>query len=138
MTFYHFTHAGHLPRILRSGFLKTVESNVSFSREHAGPDVVWLLDQAEPDWFEEAELGHGLYAAKRQIRIEVDVPAIRWLDWGPTATMEQLDKAVLISGGGGIEAARHWYVFPAPIRMRRWVKITDTFSGETLYDLATV
>jgi hypothetical protein len=130
MTFFHFTHAVHLPTILETGYLKTTESNVSFSVDNAGPQVVWLLDQAEPEWSE--DMAHGLYPAKRQIRFEVDVPAIKWTNWVPAAQMSRIDRAVLIKGGGGIEAAEHWYVFPARIFARRWVSVTDMTTAETV------
>jgi hypothetical protein len=124
MTYFHLTHAGHLPSILAERVLRTTESNVSLVRTHAGPDVVWLFDQAEPDFGDEHD--HGLYVAKREIRVQVDVRAIRWLDWAWSARMDPDDHKTLIKAGGGLERAEHWYVLPAPIPSRRWVSITNT------------
>jgi hypothetical protein len=128
MTFFHFTHPGHLPSIMAEGVLRTTESNVSFTRPHAGPDVVWLIDQAEPDFGDEHD--HGLYPAKQGIRIEVAVRAIRWLDWAWTSLMTHKDRSLLIKTGGGLERAEHWYVFPAPIPSSRWVSVTNTVNKQ--------
>lgn len=129
MTFYHFTHPLHLPKILSDGFLKTVESNIDYRESHVGPAVVWLLDEAEPDWGD-LDGQHGLYPDKRLIRFEVDVPAIKWTDWFYTDQMDPKWKAGFVKSGGGEEAAEHWYVFPARIPAKRWVSVTDLSTGE--------
>jgi hypothetical protein len=124
MRLYHFTSRFHLDSILRDGVITTTESNVGspipFLRPygtHVGPDVVWLLDL--PD----AGHTHGLGHEKTEVRIAVEVPAIRWLDWPHTAQMNPKWFARLVKTGGGIEAAAHWYVFPAPIRASSWEAI---------------
>lgn len=137
MTFYHFTSSLHWPIIQMSGFLKTVESNVgsvapneSPYGTHVGPDVVWLVDQ--PGFTDPTPTYHGLSLMKRQVRFEVDVPAIRWLDWAPARQMDPNWRETFIRMGGGMTAAEHWYVFPARILSRRWVDVIDTATGESL------
>jgi len=129
VTFYHFTSETHLPLILRSGVIMPTESNVSFSREHGGPRVVWLLDSPEL-----GELSHGLHSVvdKTAVTIEVDVPAIRWRDWEFAARMEPRWRQSFIDAGGGDEAADRWFILPAPIRESRWVTIT---APDTSHDL---
>jgi hypothetical protein len=48
MKLYHFTSPYHLPAILDADRLTVTESNISNTREHKGPDVVWLTDDPEP------------------------------------------------------------------------------------------
>lgn len=129
MTFFHYTSVVHLPLILNDGFIKAVESNVDPTRQHAGPDVVWLLDDSDPQAFR-----HGLeYPTsmarfdppdKRRVRFEVDVPAIRWLDWYPASLMPQWWRTTFITAAGGPEATEHWYVWPKAIKRERWVGLT--------------
>lgn len=119
MTFYHYTSLHHLPKIQADGVLKLTESNFSLFKEHAGPPVVWLTDLPEL-----GEASHGLegsYYDKKQVRIEVRVPAIRWLDWEPALNgMDAASRDILIDTGGGMAVAEHWYIWPAPIRAIRW------------------
>ena len=130
MAFYHFTSRFHLDAILRSGFLMPSESNVGSPHteagkffpygEDAGPRVVWLTDTPDP------VMGHGLLAhttGKDQVRITVDVKAIRWLDWAWTSVMDPQWREDLIHVGGGEDAAAHWYIVPAPIRGTRFTDI---------------
>lgn len=141
MRLHHFTSRQHLPSILEDGLLRPTESNVGTlypvagfpSGLHAGPEVVWLLDS------ETVDHGHGLVLPqmpgvahdvdKTEVRITVDVPAIRWLDWEWADRMEPRWRAVMTESAGGIEAVQHWYVLPAPIRRTRWreIAIRDIF-----------
>lgn len=126
MGLYHFTSREHLPAILNSGLVLPSESNIHPSIERAGPDVVWLTDT------ESSGLGHGLAGSatlKGAVRIEVDVPAIRWLEWEWTAHMAGWWREAIVRAGGGDEAAAHWYVWPAPIRRSRWLAV-DVVSVE--------
>ena len=43
--YFHYTTVDHIPEIQKDGFLKLVESNVSLSKPHKGPDVVWLFSE---------------------------------------------------------------------------------------------
>lgn len=128
MPFYHFTSHYHLHRILPAGVLKPSESNVGSPiaamqpfGEHFGPDVVWLLDVPALDY------PHGLTGCiydKTKVRFEVDVPAVRWLEWEPARKMHPRWTAALIRLGGGQAAARHWYVYEGQIDSRRWLSVT--------------
>lgn len=128
MRLYHFTSPLHLPIILSTGRLKVTESNVSYRIEHAGPDVVWLLDTPDPG----AGRDHGLrkrhpsHPDKREIRFTVDVPDYlchRWTDWLPAKGMPAVEREAMIETGGGADCASHWWVTERIIREDRWVSI---------------
>lgn len=127
MKLYHFTSTWHLPRIEADGVLRTTESNgdIRPGRDHAKPDVVWLLDTDDL-----AGLPHGLAGSavdKTRVRITIDLPDYRverWTDWATRHGVDDLTKVILIESGGGWEAAQHWYVSEAPIRRRFWVDVT--------------
>jgi hypothetical protein len=142
---YHYTSRRHLPLILRDGFLRPTESNVSANREHAGPDVVWLLDRPLAD----APGSHGLNGAsvdKTEVRFTVDLPprvATRWLDWRHQKGMDPMWRATIIRTGGGLAAAKRWYVVPRAIPREEWadvsiggLSIDPTANVEALANLA--
>lgn len=135
---FHFTSPTHWPAIQAAGRLRVTESNVSPRQPHVGPDVVWLLDVPELDG-----RPHGLYlpdrprapdfADKTRVRIEVRAPySARWVDWAWTHRMDPRWRDAIVAAGGGIEAAEHWYVHPAPIPARCWVSAVDARTGEDL------
>ena len=119
-TLYHFTSVHHLSHIKADGFLKATESNLSFLREHAGPDVVWFLDTPTAD-----DAPHGLvnaYVDKKAVRISVRAVGERWLDWvvrQPGFDADTMD--ILIRTGGGDEAAAHWWVVEGKVRASAWM-----------------
>ena len=129
MTLFHYTAKEHWHSIKTLGEVIRSESNVGSpvdhwapAGEHVGPDVVWLLDLPEL----ETE-SHGLVGGKldkRAVRLEVDVPGIRWVDWMWAHRMHPLWKSVFIDAGGGDEAAEHWYVWPHKIRRTAWRSAT--------------
>lgn len=134
MSFFHFTHIGHLNSIILEGRLRVTESNIGApyavpqgpSGLDAGPRVVWLTDlDALPLDEDTHPLYLGLYPEKRRIRFEVDVPAIRWLDWAPAARMDPDWRETFVRSAGGPDVVEHWYVFPAPVREPRWVSVRD-------------
>lgn len=139
MILYHYTCTTHLPKILKAGYLKTTESNVSMRFTHKGPDVVWLTDTPT------ADLGHGVTTIheghsdgtltkvdgssvprfdKTRVRFTVDVDATRWLDWEPAGHMTKAWRRILIANGGGQEAAGHWYVFEGRIPESDWTGVS--------------
>lgn len=117
MTFRHWTAAVRVPEIVEGGIIWPTDSMLH-PVHHVPPSVVWLLPSGT-----DPGAGHdnGLYDAKRTGWIDVNVPAIRWLDWSPTLRMNPAWKAAMIEAGGGIECAAHWYVWPAAIRAPRFV-----------------
>lgn len=118
MILRHWTYARRVPAILAEGVIWPTESNVSFTEANAGPTVVWLMPpDVDPGEGDE----HGLMPSKRTGWIDVDVPAIRWRDWEWTARMSPRDLDLLVKAGGGDECADQWYVYPAPIRAKRFV-----------------
>jgi hypothetical protein len=131
---YHFTSAFHLPAILESGYLKTVESNVSFKREHAGPDVVWLTTSPTP------EAGNGLQGSavdKSEIRftVEVDKRSVhKWREWAKARGSSPDAMAILARAGG----SNSWRVVAAPIRAESWVEVRNMPTSEILFDRAAI
>ena len=125
MILYHYTHRYHLATILETGYLKTVESNISLTREHAGPDVVWLTD--EPDLAERGaawSLFKGLPSPvdKTEVRLSVEVEdAIPWRSFARHHKIKLDWYATLNEAGGG--AANHWYVVPRRIGREEWVDV---------------
>jgi hypothetical protein len=131
---YHFTCKILVPAILESGYLKTVESNVSFKREHAGPEVVWLTTSPT------AEAGHGLQFSsgdKTEIRftVEVDKRSVhKWREWAKARGSNQEAMTRLALGGG----AASWRVVTAPIPAENWVEVRNMATGEILLDRETI
>lgn len=140
MKLYHFTCHEHLNGIRRSGLIQPTESNVGSPvthmppwGSHRGPDVVWMLDTDTLNG-----LSHGLKGSaydKTEIRITVDLPRpIRWLDWEWTAYMHPGWQNSIMEAGGGLAAVESWYIWPAPIRRRNWLDITNAHMGRTLWE----
>lgn len=137
--FYHFTSVEHWIDIQQTGLIYPTESNVGSplqglepSGVRLGPDVVWLLDG--PDL---GDAGHGLTGSihdKTAVCIEVDVPAIRWLDWEFTAKMNPAWRSITIKTGGGDDAAARWYVWPAAIPRQRWHRVITTTNDKEHHD----
>lgn len=131
---YHFTSAVHLPAILGSRYLHTVESNVSATREHAGPDVVWLTTSPT------AEAGHGLQSSlvdKTEIRfaVEVDKRSVhKWREWAKARGSSQEWMAVLARSGGSAT----WRVMTVPIPAENWIEVKNMATGEILLDRKTI
>ncbi|MGP5641029.1 hypothetical protein ACTXPS_16505 [Brachybacterium tyrofermentans] len=134
LTLHHFTSPEHLPLILEAGFLKVTESNISFKREHAGPDVVWLTTH------ETADAGLGLQAGafgalandKTAIRftVEVDSRQIhKWRIWAAAhgSSAETVKRLSEVGGGSG-----SWRVTERPIMSAQWTEIRDMRTGEQI------
>jgi hypothetical protein len=127
MRLYHFTSRFHLPNILQDGMLIPTDANLfrtgpspaTPNEPVRGQKVVWLLDEPEAGGGQQA---NGLYAAKREVRIEVDVPdAQRWLDWVTTRRHDPEWVRIIVRQGGGKSRAKHWWVVARPIPSTEWV-----------------
>lgn len=120
MILYHFTSSVHVPLILADGYLKTVESNISARREHAGPDVVWLTTDGDPErhhgWQEWSPVD------KLAVRFTVDIPkrdAHRWHEWAGRYGIDPAWRRALAAVGG----SGTWRVVTRPIPAAEWVTI---------------
>jgi hypothetical protein len=128
---YHYTTALQWAEIERAGIIDTVESNVSLRVPNAGPNVVWLLDVPDAWSRQVGWLSGGQIATRHSVsdglepvvRIQVDVPAVRWVDWDWTKRMSRRWRDAFIDARGGVRAATRWYVHPALIRHVSWLSV---------------
>jgi hypothetical protein len=130
---FHYTSVCHRERIEQSGVLRTTESNLSRTRPHAGPDVLWLTDDPAP-----TEQGHGLsssYApadglgqqesfplSKTAVRFVVDLPADEvhpWLDWSRERGITKRWARDLEDG----RLPETWWVIARPVRSAEWTAV---------------
>jgi hypothetical protein len=117
MILYHFTSTTHLADIVQDEYLATTESNVSRSRPHAGPDVVWLTSNPDPGahigW------GGGSIVNKRAVQFTVDVPKAevhRWRNWGARRGIDPKWMRGLAAAGG----SNSWWVVERPVPASEW------------------
>lgn len=116
MQLYHYTAptTSHLGSILAQGLIRTTESNISPTRPHAGPDVVWLTDSADRDaqaWVTTSRL-------KLLAVLVVELPADRlhhWPQWSREQGIDDATYEALAASGGDPES---WWVTTQPVR--RW------------------
>lgn len=129
MKLYHFTSLFHLPQIMEDGCLKVTESNASFARTHVAPDVVWLTANPSPSK-EESLLGSSV--DKTQVRIEVDVEAVRYRRWAQNNSVAPEVVRRLNRTGGG--QASNWFVTEQEVHGESWnrIEIFDKKSGQWL------
>lgn len=129
MRLYHFTSKHHLPSIEQEGVLRVTDPNlfrtgpspVTPDAEVRGQQVVWLLDEPEAGGSGQA---NGLYQAKREVRIVVEVDdARRWLDWLSVRKHDSEWVRIITRQGGGPSRAKHWYVVARPIPREQWLAI---------------
>lgn len=124
---YHYTAPAHLPRIVRAGMLTLTESNVNPSLPHAGRDVLWLTTDSNARASHGLSLGinvRGSVADKTRVRFTLDVPdAVPWLESDEYAAMDHTFRAGIIKSGGGMSAARTWYVAYSPVPRSRWLSV---------------
>lgn len=120
---YHYTSRLHLPRILRAGHLRVTESNLSRTREHAGPDVVWLTTDpmpTDPD-------AHGLLnprCDKTAVRFTVDLPVAdvhEWLSWSRALGITKRWAFRLEAG----RSPETWRVVARPIPAAEWCAVEE-------------
>lgn len=128
-TLYHFTALSWTPSIFEQGFIDVTESNISRSRAHAGPDVVWLTaDDVAPDAF---ALGlDGSAFDKTQIRFTVFVPAYPWAEWASSKGVGPSNQFRRSLSEG--RRWRKWYVLERPILRDEWIEVLDTRTGRLL------
>jgi hypothetical protein len=132
MRLYHFTSEYHLSRILATGVLRVTDPNLMVE-PLAGSGVVWLLDMPDP-WDDNLDASHGLTEAKTAVRITVDVPDARaWLDWLTSRVFQPTWVQAIIDTGGGVDAARHWWVVPRPIPRPEWIEVRNMRTDELLW-----
>jgi hypothetical protein len=121
---YHYTSPEHLAIILQTGFLKRTESNVSYTKEHAAPDVVWLTNQklVSQRWQQWSAVDKGA------VRITVDVPdAQPWSTWSRAhGIKEEVYNTLNVTGGGDAE---NWYVVEREVLLDEFEEIRFTKRG---------
>lgn len=126
MHLFHYTSEHHLPLILESGLLRTTESNVSMTKSHAGPDVVWLTAR------DDVTSGNGLegsaidkFAIRFTVKLDKRVVS-KWHAWGKGRGMDPEWMSILASSGG----SGSWRVVERPILRESWVEIRRMSTGE--------
>lgn len=124
VTVYHYTHQSHMPSILRAGELRITESNVSFEKAHAGPDVLWL--STDPDLIGSTASGLGLFGgggeSKAQVRFTLSLPKAEvhvWRDWARQHGSNERAISTLAAAGG----SDAWRVIERPVAQSEWVSI---------------
>lgn len=136
MILYHYTSVWHLPSIFQDGCLSPVESNVSFKRQQAGPDVVWLTTKSDPG---NVDMHNGLSLLKQRVRFTVDVPkrsVYEWHKWARSKGSSEKTIEILARAGGSAS----WRVVLAPVPSSRWVEVRDLHAGSDplIIDAATI
>jgi hypothetical protein len=139
-TFFHYTSdlATHIGSILRTGIIRTTESNLDINKPHAGPDVVWLLDEPLRPGED-----HGLRTrqpgldprAKMAVEIAVRLPVAEVQPWRDWATAHGIDPAWfrrMCEVGGGEGQAERWRVIERPIPSREWAHVRYVAAGRLL------
>jgi hypothetical protein len=144
MRLYHYTCVEHLPSILDKRVLRTTESNVSLTTEHAGPDVVWL--SSDPGRPPRKGWADGSFYDKTRIRITVELPvawsaapgfrtyvdrAVRWIAWAYFRDVDRVARRGLILAGGGTHY--DWWVIERPVTWDEIVEIRD-MEDDTILD----
>jgi len=131
MIFYHYTSEPHLEQIQKEGLIKASESNVSFTTEHVGPDVVWLfrepLKGTTPHMLiTQIKLKFGvLYLDKSKVQIQVNLPEHE---------VQRADKFLRKQGADalwikclekiGQSKQKKWFVIQRDIPQSEWQDIT--------------
>jgi len=131
MIFYHYTSEPHLEQIQEEGVIKTSESNVSATEEHAGPDVVWLFKEPLKGptprmLITNVNLKFGTLALdKSKVQIQVNLPDhevkradkfFRKLGADPQ-WIRQLEEM-------GQSKKKKWYVITRDIPQSEWESVT--------------
>jgi hypothetical protein len=125
---YHYTSRMHLPRILAARFLEVTESNLDWHRQHAGPDVVWLTNQADLYTRDAPWAGRGQIGVdKLEIRFTVDVPdAVPWERWQRQHKMKRQWYVAFVRAGGDSST---WFVVEHRIPREQWREVRVMSEG---------
>jgi hypothetical protein len=126
---YHYTAptTTHLGSILAEGQIKTTESNLSFTKPHAGPDVVWLTDSEDPA---EQEWTTDVSPAKRLAVLGVELDHERATPWPAWARENGIEDGVfegLAATGGDPDS---WWVTTTPIQ--KWDIVSLTIAPQVV------
>ena len=127
MKLYHFTSVRYMHDIQKSGYLATTNSNIR--PNGAGPAVVWLTSNPNPDqkWTEGAAEFWSLY--KLGIRITVNVPdkeVHHWPEWSQKMGISR--KWYKAFGAHSPGELKEWYVVPRRISRSEW-KAVEMWDG---------
>lgn len=132
---YHFTSLYHLNRILSSKWIKTTESNLTFSQS-VSPCVVWMTDLSLPEnhglLFQDTipdELNKTFY----RISIRWNNRFRLWDKWSAETGIEPEIKRAIIETAGAQETYKSWYISEHNIPINDWVTIEDVRTGRVLF-----
>uniref|UniRef100_UPI003F989500 hypothetical protein n=1 Tax=Mycobacterium sp. TaxID=1785 RepID=UPI003F989500 len=132
---YHYTSIERWELIEAAGHLRRTESNMSATKEHAGPDVVWLTTDPE------CAYDHGVAKTqdgtdKTRVRITVELlnrDVHKWREWVTRRGIaEDWLRGLASVGGSGT-----WRVTEKPIPSTRWVEVVDRADGTALWSAST-
>ena len=133
-TLYHYTSIERWRLIEAAGYLKLTESALSRTKEHAGPDVVWLT--TDPDLSHDHGLG-GTLDGMDKTRVRVAVTLLnrdvhKWKEWAIRRGIEpDWLKALIRVGGSGT-----WRITEKSIPIGRWAEVLDRTTGAVLHQPA--
>jgi hypothetical protein len=128
---YHYTSIGRWRLIETAGHLRRTDSNMSRTKPHAGPDVVWLT--TDPDCAHDHGLAKTLDGTdKTRIRVTVELvnrDVHKWREWAIRRGIADNWLRALVASGG----SSTWRVIEKPIPSTRWVEVIDRTDGTVLW-----
>ena len=130
MKYYHYTTDLHLPKIQEAGFLKLVESNVSETEEHFGPDVVWLFKQPvkgkTPKMLQSTiDIGTAfILVDKSSVEIEVELPVKEVVRADKFYKKHKADSKWITQLCKNVDSSsKQWYVVERPVLVDEFVAV---------------
>jgi hypothetical protein len=155
MRLYHFTSEHHIQQILADQKLRLAGANITAPWQgNLDESCVWFLDTPT------LEFDHGLSAAsklgwganlkpavrdkydKTRIRLTVDLDRsdplrglrpVGWIGWAHEQGINDTWFNAIVKAGGGIEAAKHWWITTGEVPAERWVEIENVATGQVLW-----
>jgi hypothetical protein len=111
--------------------LPTGGLGVSYKSLNHDPKVVWLTSNLTPSP-KDHYWSSNCHYDKLRIRIAVEVDAVKWTDWVKGFPTRDLNyqKGLIASGGD----YKSWYVYEQEIPIGSWEDVTDTATGERIYE----